>query len=91
MDSMISDEQVRRRVAQIMAEEFELEPESLQPDATLYEDLGLDSLDAVDMVVALEKAFGMKMTDEEAIRAVRTMGDLFELVCRLKNQQAAKE
>jgi len=88
---MISDEQVRRRVAQIMAEEFELEPESLQPDATLYEDLGLDSLDAVDMVVALEKAFGMKMTDEEAIRAVRTMGDLFELVCRLKNQQAAKE
>ncbi len=74
-----------------MAEEFELEPESLQPDATLYEDLGLDSLDAVDMVVALEKAFGMKMTDEEAVRAVRTMSDLFELVCRLKNQQAAKE
>ena len=88
---MISDEQVRRRVAKIMAEEFELEPELLQPDATLYEDLGLDSLDAVDMVVALEKVFGMKMTDEEAVRAVRTLGDLFELVCRLKNQQAAKE
>jgi acyl carrier protein len=88
---MISDEQVHQRVAQIMAEEFELEPESLQPDATLYEDLGLDSLDAVDMVVALEKAFGMKMTDEEAVRAVRTLGDLFDLVCRLKNQQAAKE
>jgi acyl carrier protein len=88
---MISDEQVRRRVTQIMAEEFELEPGLLQPDATLYEDLGLDSLDAVDMVVALEKAFGMKMTDEEAVRAVRTLGDLFELVCRLKNQQAVKE
>ncbi|MDL1958048.1 MAG: acyl carrier protein [Deltaproteobacteria bacterium] len=88
---MISDEQVHQRVAQIMAEEFELEPESLQPDATLYEDLGLDSLDAVDMVVALEKAFGMKMTDEEAVRAVRTLGDLFDLVCRLKNQQVAKE
>ena len=79
---MISEEQVRRRVMQIMAEEFELEPELLQPDATLYEDLGLDSLDAVDMVVALEKAFGMKMTDEEAVRAVRTLGDLFDLVCR---------
>ncbi len=76
---------------QIMAEEFELEPELLQPDATLYEDLGLDSLDAVDMVVALEKAFGMKMTDEEAVRAVRTLGDLFGLVGRLSNQQAAKE
>ncbi|MEA1992494.1 MAG: acyl carrier protein [Thermodesulfobacteriota bacterium] len=88
---MISEEQVRRGVTQIMAEEFELEPELLQPDATLYEDLGLDSLDAVDMVVALEKAFGMKMTDEEAVRAVRTLGDLFELVGRLSNQQAAKE
>ncbi len=88
---MISEEQVRQRVTQIMAEEFELEPELLQPDATLYEDLGLDSLDAVDMVVALEKAFGMKMTDEEAVRAVRTLGDLFELVGRLSNQQAAKE
>jgi len=74
-----------------MAEEFELEPESLQPDATLYEDLGLDSLDAVDMVVAMEKAFGMKMADEEAVRAVRTLGDLFDLVCRLKNQQVDKE
>ncbi len=88
---MISDKQVHQQVAQIMAEEFELEPELLQPDATLYEDLGLDSLDAVDMVVALEKAFGMKMTDEEAVRAVRTLGDLFELVSRLSNQQAAKE
>jgi len=88
---MILEEQVHRRVMQIMAEEFELEPELLQPDATLYEDLGLDSLDAVDMVVALEKAFGMKMTDEEAVRAVRTLGDLFELVSRLSNQQAAKE
>ncbi len=88
---MISEEQVRHRVTQIMAEEFELEPELLQPDATLYEDLGLDSLDAVDMVVALEKAFGMKMTDEEAVRAVRTLGDLFGLVGRLSNQQAAKE
>ena len=88
---MMSDQEIRRRITQIMAEEFELEPELLQPDATLYEDLGLDSLDAVDMVVALEKVFGMKMTDEEAVRAVRTLGDLFELVCRLKNQQAAKE
>ncbi|PXF52832.1 MAG: acyl carrier protein [Deltaproteobacteria bacterium] len=88
---MMSDQEIRRRVAQIMAEEFELEPESLQPDATLYEDLGLDSLDAVDMVVAMEKAFGMKMADEEAVRAVRTLGDLFDLVCRLKNQQVDKE
>lgn len=88
---MISDEEVRRRILQIMEEEFELEPELLQPNANLYEDLGLDSLDAVDMVVALEKAFGMKLTDEEAVRAVRTLEDLFQLIIHLRDQQVHEE
>ena len=88
---MISDEEVRRRILQIMAEEFELDPELLKPDASLYEDLGLDSLDAVDMVVALEKAFGWKLTDEEAVRAVRTLGDLFQLIIHLRDQQVCGE
>jgi len=88
---MISDEEVRRRILQIMEEEFELEPELLQPNANLYEDLGLDSLDAVDMVVALEKAFGMKLTDEEAVRAVRTLEDLFQLIVHLRDQQVHEE
>jgi acyl carrier protein len=88
---MMPDQEIRRRIAQIMAEEFELEPELLQPDASLYEDLGLDSLDAVDMVVALEKAFEMKLTDEEAVRAVRTLEDLFQLIIRLRDQQVSKD
>ena len=88
---MISDEEVRQRILHIMEEEFELNPESLKPDASLYEDLGLDSLDAVDMVVALEKAFGWKLTDEEAVRAVRTLDDLFQLIIHIRDQRIHEE
>lgn len=84
---MISDEELRQQVVEILAEEFELDPGLLGPEATLYEELGLDSLDAVDMVVVLEKKFGMKLNDEEALRSIRTMNDLFELLITIKNRR----
>ncbi|OGR07011.1 MAG: acyl carrier protein [Deltaproteobacteria bacterium RIFOXYD12_FULL_50_9] len=87
---MSSNETISRKVTEVLAEEFELAPDLLTADATLYDDLGLDSLDAVDMVVALEKAFGMKMTNEDAIRGVRTVGDLTAVVIKIRDQQPRK-
>ncbi|WP_457577488.1 acyl carrier protein [Desulfomarina sp.] len=84
---MISDDELRQKAVEVLAEEFELDPEEMGPEATLYDDLGLDSLDAVDMVVVLEKSFGMKLTDEEALRSIRTMEDLFQFLIRLKKEQ----
>jgi len=81
---MLNDEQIRQRIIEVISEEFELEPAQLVPEATLYDDLGLDSLDAVDMVVAMEKSFGVKLANEEAIKAVRTMDDLCRLILSLK-------
>lgn len=83
---MTTDPQIRRQVIEVVAEEFELEPERLTPGATLYDDLGLDSLDAVDLVVALEKAFTIKLANEEAVRAVRTMDDLVRLVINTRGK-----
>lgn len=83
---MMSDEELRQKVVEVLAEEFELDPGQMGPDATLYDDLGLDSLDAVDMVVVLEKTFKMKLTDEEALRSIRTMDDLFQFLLRLKSE-----
>lgn len=80
-----SEEDVRRLVTEILVVEFELEEAAIVPEATLFDDLGLDSLDAVDMVVALEKKFGMKLHDESAIRSVRTVDDLLKLLIRLGN------
>ena len=82
---MMNDEEIRQQINEVIAEEFELDPAQLLPEATLYDDLGLDSLDAVDMVVAMEKSFGVKLANEEAIKAVRTMDDLYNLLINLKN------
>jgi acyl carrier protein len=85
---MISDEEIRQKIVKVISEEFELDPAQLIPAATLYDDLGLDSLDAVDMVVAMEKSFGVKLANEEAIKAVRTMADLCDLIINLKKDIA---
>jgi acyl carrier protein len=63
-----------------LAEEFELDMDAMRPDAHLFNDLGLDSLDAVDMVIVLEKAFGCKLRDEQAIREIRTLADLYAFI-----------
>jgi acyl carrier protein len=86
---MMSDDEIRERVRQVMADEFELDGDELRPEATLYDDLGLDSLDAVDMVVALEKAFAVKLANQEEVRSVRTLGDVVALIIRLQAQMAA--
>jgi len=66
-------------VNQIMIDEFECDPESIRPEAQLGEHLGLDSLDGVDLVVALEKTFKCRIPEDEA-RSIRTMGDIYERV-----------
>ena len=73
---------IQERVKAVLCREFELEPEEIRQDARLGEDLGLDSLDGVDMVVALEKEFGVKVGSNEDFREIRTCGDLFALVER---------
>lgn len=87
---MMSDEELCRKVVEVLAKEFELNPEQMKPDATLYDDLGLDSLDAVDMVVVLEKTFKMKLTDEKALRSIRTMDELFRFLIQLKSESKPK-
>ncbi len=87
---MMTDEEFRLKVIETLATEFELDPEVMLPEATLYDDLGLDSLDAVDMVVVLEKTFKMKLTDEEALRSIRTIDDLLKFLARLKEKQSGE-
>lgn len=70
---------IRKQVDQIVAEEFELDASALKPESDLYDDLGLDSLDAIDLVVALEKNFGFKV-EEGAARKIRKLEQLYEFV-----------
>ncbi len=65
-----------------LANEFELNIDDMVPGAVLKEDLGLDSLDRVDMVIVLERAFNFKIREEEAIRVIVTLGDIHNFVIR---------
>jgi len=79
----MSEQEIRERVHRIMVNIFELGGASLRPETTLYDELGLDSLDSVDLVVALEKEFGFKVvrsTDEERIGAMRKLQDIYEFI-----------
>lgn len=76
----MTKEEVIELIDSSLAEEFELERTDMVPAANLYEDLGLDSLDTVDMVIVLEGAFDFKIREEEAIRAIRTLDDIHRFV-----------
>jgi acyl carrier protein len=82
----VTDEKVIEVVNQSLAEEFEVDPETLKPEAHLIEDLGFDSLDFVDMVVVLQEAFGVTLREEPRVREVRTLGDLHRLVIDKKRE-----
>jgi acyl carrier protein len=72
----MTDQEIIERANAALAEEFELDPAAMTPKARFKEDLDLDSLDAVDMVVVLEQAFGMKIGKDPAILDIRTLGDM---------------
>ena len=62
------------RVKEIIAKELEVETKQLTSEAKFIEDLGADSLDIVELVMALEEEFGIDIPDEDADK-LKTVGD----------------
>ena len=73
----------------VFEQDFEMARERLVPTAHIFNDLGLDSLDTVDLVVALQKKFGVRIRDEEQVKNIRTLEDVYDFILRVKNQQEA--
>lgn len=71
-------EQVRTTLFQL----FEIPPDRVTADARLYEDLEIDSIDAVDLIDQVRRYTGKKLSAED-FRSVRTVGDLVDVVFRL--------
>ena len=65
-----------------LVELFELDPARVSMDANLYQDLEIDSIDAVDLIEHIKRQTGKKIAAEE-FKSVRTVGDVVEAVFRL--------
>lgn len=75
----MNNEEIIEKIREVLAEEFEVDIEAIQPDAPLQATLELDSLDLVDMVVLIEKNFGFTLTTAD-FYTVKTFQDLYTLI-----------
>lgn len=66
--------EIEEKVREFLIEDLEIEEENIKPEAALKDDLGIDSLDFVDIVVIVEKKFGFKIKPEE-MAGVKTLND----------------
>ncbi|MCT4706059.1 acyl carrier protein [Enterobacteriaceae bacterium H11S18] len=78
----MNQEAIYQEVTELLVKLFELDADQIKPESRLYEDLDLDSIDAVDMVVHLQKRSGKKIRPED-FKAVRTVQDVVDAVERL--------
>jgi acyl carrier protein len=67
------------RVKEIIVEQLGVNPEQVTPEAKFIEDLGADSLDTVELVMAFEEEFGAEIPDEDAEK-LQTVGDVIKYI-----------
>jgi acyl carrier protein len=75
----MADKPIEQRVKEIIVEQLGVNADQVNPEAKFIEDLGADSLDTVELVMALEEEFGHEIPDEEAEK-LQTVGDVIKYV-----------
>jgi len=78
----MNNPQILAKLRELLADKFEVDPARITPEADLYRDLDLDSIDAVDLVIKLQEMTGKRIKPEE-FKSVRTIGDVCVAVDRL--------
>lgn len=75
----MTKDELFERIRDILRDSFEVEPARITPDANLYSDLDIDSIDAVDLIVQLKPMLGGKL-QPEAFKSVRTVQDVVDVL-----------
>ena len=83
-----SREEILNYLRATLDELFELKPEQITPEANLYEDLDIDSIDAVDLILKLKDLTGRKI-QPQTFKHVRTVGDVIDAIQSLMAQNPA--
>ncbi|MRS13008.1 MAG: acyl carrier protein [Actinobacteria bacterium] len=72
-------EEIFAKVKEVIVEQLSVEEDDVTADASFFDDLGADSLDIVELVMALEDSFGISIPDEDA-ESIKTVGDAVEYI-----------
>lgn len=80
----MTKDDIHQRIAAIMEETFEIPADKVSLDAKLYDDLEIDSIDAVDLIVQLKPVVGRRL-DPEAFKSVRTVADVVDALYGMLN------
>ncbi|MFZ5807355.1 MAG: acyl carrier protein [Verrucomicrobiota bacterium] len=75
----MSEKSIDQKVKDIIVEQLSVNPEQVTPEAKFIEDLGADSLDVVELVMAFEEEFGVEVPDEDAEKLI-TVGDVIKYI-----------
>ena len=75
----MSDKSIEEKVKDIIVEQLGVNPEQVTTTASFIEDLGADSLDTVELVMALEEEFGHEIPDEQAEK-LQSVGDVIKYI-----------
>jgi acyl carrier protein len=76
---MADVEKITRRLKEIIAEQLGISEEEIVPEASFVDDLGADSLDLVELIMALEEEFEMEISDEDAEK-IQTVQDAINYI-----------
>lgn len=77
-------DEIYQKIADILVSDFEVKREQIKPDVKLVEDLDLDSIDAIDLIVRLQKIIGKKVRPED-FKQIKTLDDVVKAIEGLVN------
>lgn len=83
---MVTEQQIFDELKKILVETFEIDEAAVKPEARIYDDLDIDSIDAVDLMVKLQPFIGSKRISTADFKSVRTIGDLTKTLSELINK-----
>jgi acyl carrier protein len=83
----MTKDDIHQRIVAIMEDTFEIDPAKVTLQARLYDDLEIDSIDAVDLIVQLKPLAGRRL-EPDAFKTVRTVGDVVDALHNLLNTPA---
>ena len=84
---MYTRAEVTKKISSTLSDLFEVDPEAISESSLLYEDLDIDSIDAVDLIVELKSFTGL-VIDPEDFKSVKTIEDVINIVCKLLENDA---